>query len=117
MTPEMLDPKINTLLNIITDNRSMGDNNRDHRWCTAYNYLLDGLIYHRPARTMLGFGRSSFRRSTKLSWARRIAWLRRYCGAHDVQLARRSQSAFTEWSRNVARKASLAAYYLERLDP
>ena len=79
----MLDQKINTCLNIIKNKRTRAslineiNGRHDDHWCVAYNHLLSSLCYHRPAKTMLEFGKRSLSRSTNLSWKKRIAWLRR----------------------------------------
>ncbi len=101
----MLDQKINTCLNIIRNKRTRAslineiDGRHDDHWCIAYNHLLSSLRYHRPARTMLEFGKSSLSRSTTLSWKKRIAWLRRYCDKYDVTFRGSKSKAFRQWSK------------------
>lgn len=103
----MLDPKIETCLNIIRNKRTRAalineiDGRHDDDWCTAYNHLLSSLLYHAPARTMLEFGKSSLSRSTTLSWKKRIAWLRRYCDKYDVKFCGSKCQAFRKWSSTI----------------
>ena len=103
----MLDQKINTCLNIIKNKRTQAslineiDGRHDDDWCTAYNHLLSSLLYHKPARAMLEFGKSSRSRSTTLSWNKRIAWLRRYCNKYDVKFCGSGCQAFRKWSSTI----------------
>lgn len=114
----MLDPKIETCLNIIRNKRTRAslineiDGRHDDDWCTAYNHLLSSLHYDRPARIMLEFGKSSLSRSTTLSWKKRIAWLRRYCDKYDVRFRGDSSKAFQKWSKVITleTKRSKAIY-------
>ena len=125
----MLDPKIETCLNVIRDKRPIHNfikgmpyrerkeyyvsfARRDDDWCTAYNHLLTSLAYHQPARTMLEFGKSSLSRSTTLSWKKRIAWLRRYCDKYDVKFCGSKSKAFRKWSKAITLevKTSKAIY-------
>lgn len=109
----MLDQKIETCLNIIRNKRTRAslineiDGRHDDDWCTAYNHLLTSLHYHRPARTMLEFGKSSLSRSTTLSWKKRIAWLRRYCDKYDVEFRGSKSKAFQKWSKTITYESKM----------
>jgi hypothetical protein len=94
----MLDKNIEEYLDIIKEKRTpihilcrsrldSEVNRKDHAWCTASNSLRDALHHHRPALRMLEFGQSSLSRPTKLSWNKRISWLKRYCERYDVEKA------------------------------
>lgn len=101
----MLDKRIDLCLSIIVSHRPRGGLNYYHsqgydKYCQAYNHLLASFRYHRPATNMMHFGKSSLDGKTKLSHAKRAAWLKRYADRHSVRFhAQRRNAGFLTWSQ------------------
>jgi hypothetical protein len=115
----MLDSKIETCLQFITEKRPVvrwvSDRDvrlRDELWCAAHNHLLQTFKYHRPAKTMLLSGVSSYNRKTKLPHGQRVKWLRRYAKKHSVRFcAVRRNDNFLRWSRIVTHELRQSEFY------
>ncbi len=112
----MLDPRIDLCLRVIESNRPRGG--RDYyytqsydKYCQAYNHLLTSFRYHRPATHMMHFGKSSLTGKTKLSHAKRAAWLRRYADRHSVRFhADRRNAGFLAWSQVITHEKRYPEY-------
>ena len=116
----MLDSKIETCLQFIAEKRPFAKAFSEHKnvrlrdelWCKAHNHLLQTFKYHRPAKTMLLSGVSSYNRKTKLPHGQRVKWLMRYAKKHSVRFcADRRNDNFLRWSRIVTHELRQSEVY------